>query len=402
VAEKYSDDEKKDALAKGHAMPNENGDPSYPIKDQEDLEKAIAAVGRGGVDHDKIRAFVMKRAEALGLSKMIPDTWNADGSLKGQSNSAKKPHHRSGLPQLPEVRHFSAMGLEVRTGEDGTGDTVTVTGTPIVYNAPYVVVDMFGEFEERMSPGVARSSMNNSDDVRFLFDHEGLPLARTASGTLKLSDTNNALQFRATLDLRQQLSNDLMIAIERGDISQMSCGFSVASDDWSEDFSQRTVNQFRKMYDVSAVTYPASPTTSIEIAQRMVTGVPIESRSRIWAIEREIRAGKVLSQANSDALVGALSALHQASDALAVVAPSHQTAMGHLGNVLASAEPEGSGEPDGDENANSGESVYEGNADGSNEGSVSGDPPVLADGSGSRSAKLLQLEADLVAFGVRK
>jgi len=86
---KYSADDKKKMLAKGQAMANANGDPSYPINDQEDLEKAIKAVGRGGSDHDAIRVHIMKRAKALNLSSLIPDNWNADGSLKDdtQSNS---------------------------------------------------------------------------------------------------------------------------------------------------------------------------------------------------------------------------------------------------------------------------------------------------------------------------
>ena len=50
-----------------------------------DLGNAIEAVGRGeqdGTSGDSIRTFIMKRAKALGLTSKIPDTWNADGSLK--------------------------------------------------------------------------------------------------------------------------------------------------------------------------------------------------------------------------------------------------------------------------------------------------------------------------------
>jgi uncharacterized protein len=87
VRGKYTADEKKTMLDKGQAMANAKGDPSYPIKDEEDLDNAIKAVGRGGADHDAIRKHVMARAKALGLSSKIPDTWNADGSLK-ETNSA--------------------------------------------------------------------------------------------------------------------------------------------------------------------------------------------------------------------------------------------------------------------------------------------------------------------------
>jgi hypothetical protein len=86
---KYSADDKKDLLAQGKAIKNANGDPSYPINDLDDLGKAIKAVGRGAADHDKIRKHIIKQAKSLSAEDQVPDTWNADGSLKAstQSNS---------------------------------------------------------------------------------------------------------------------------------------------------------------------------------------------------------------------------------------------------------------------------------------------------------------------------
>ncbi len=68
----------RDRMSKsGEAMP----DGSYPIADEEDLNNAIHAVGRGNADHDDIRKHVIKRAKALGHPEAIPDNWGADGSL---------------------------------------------------------------------------------------------------------------------------------------------------------------------------------------------------------------------------------------------------------------------------------------------------------------------------------
>jgi hypothetical protein len=78
----YTAAQKRDALKAGQAMKNADGEPAYTIKNKADLRRAIRAVGRGGADHDKIRAHVIDRAKALGLTGMIPDNWNADGSLK--------------------------------------------------------------------------------------------------------------------------------------------------------------------------------------------------------------------------------------------------------------------------------------------------------------------------------
>jgi len=194
---------------------------------------------------------------------------------------------------MPEIRHWRATGLEVRA--QANTDEITVSGKPIVFNTPYPVTDAIGTFTERIAPGVASGVLSRGADVRFLVNHDGLPLARTISGTLDLTETSGALEFEARLDARQQIANDLAISLERGDVSQMSCGFIVARDQWDSTEENRTIYSFRELLDVSAVTYPASPTTSIQIAQRMALAMPVESRARLRRLYAELRAGKTLA-----------------------------------------------------------------------------------------------------------
>jgi HK97 family phage prohead protease len=171
---------------------------------------------------------------------------------------------RAQLRGSTETRKFSPAVAGTSVRSTMTSDGIEVTGRPIVYNVPYVVHDSLGSFQETMKPGVV-SQILGSCDTRFLVNHSTqlLPLARTTSRTLRLSDGPDALRFSATLDPRQTLANDLAVAIERGDVSAMSVGFQVAEDEWNEDFSKRTITRFAALLDVSAVTYPASPTTSI-------------------------------------------------------------------------------------------------------------------------------------------
>jgi hypothetical protein len=61
--------------------------------------------------------------------------------------------------------------------------------------------------------------------------------------------------------------NDLAIALQRQDVTQMSVGFVVAQDTWLDDFSVRTITRIGELLDISAVTYPASPTTSIALVE---------------------------------------------------------------------------------------------------------------------------------------
>jgi HK97 family phage prohead protease len=234
----------------------------------------------------------------------------------------RKPRHRSAA-LAPEYRNMAGRefrvfgltdGLEVRTGTKA--NTIEVTGEPIVYDAPYTVMDMLGEFEETMKPGVM-ANLLDTVDCRFLFNHDGLPLARTTSGTLKLTDTKKALRFSAVLDTRQQMAGDLAIAIERGDVSAMSCGFVVGDDVWSDDWSTRSIFRFDDLLDVSAVTYPASPTTSIDVAARMMLDAPVESRTRVrklFSFTNELRGGKVLSDENAQHIKNAATALQAVLD----------------------------------------------------------------------------------------
>lgn len=75
-------------VQRGQAMPPAPGTGRkgrYNIRNAAELQDAIDAVGRaaGGEEgRRKVRRFIMRRANALGLSNKIPNNWNPDGSLK--------------------------------------------------------------------------------------------------------------------------------------------------------------------------------------------------------------------------------------------------------------------------------------------------------------------------------
>lgn len=73
---------RQEAEDKGQAMPGGR----FPIRNRDDLLKAIKAVGRakgGEAGRKAVRRFIIKRAKALSLSALIPDTWRPDGSVSG-------------------------------------------------------------------------------------------------------------------------------------------------------------------------------------------------------------------------------------------------------------------------------------------------------------------------------
>ena len=101
----------------GKAIPNASGNPSFPIRNADDLSKAIRAVGRVKPDTDaaraKVRRYIIGRAKALGLSSQIPDSWSDDGSLKDDGgDSSDSDSGSSG----------SGDSKATKTDPDGDGD----------------------------------------------------------------------------------------------------------------------------------------------------------------------------------------------------------------------------------------------------------------------------------------
>lgn len=152
---------------------------------------------------------------------------------------------------------------EIRHGAPLTraqGNSGRVEGVAVVFDE---WTSIGGYFEERVAPGALDGRL--SDDVVFLLNHAGMPLARTASGTLELEITPRGLVARTTLDPSAPLAADVLSAIGRGDLAAMSFAFTVAREEWDEtgDTPRRTILEVGRLYDVSVVTEPAYPTTEI-------------------------------------------------------------------------------------------------------------------------------------------
>lgn len=116
---KYSADDLRDMLKSGKAFKNPDGEPSYPIGDKDDLSKAIKAVGRGSGDHDSIRAYIVRRAKALGASDMIPEDWSSSGSNKAAEPTLVVDGDASGA-----IESLNQTSDELKSVEK----TITVTG----------------------------------------------------------------------------------------------------------------------------------------------------------------------------------------------------------------------------------------------------------------------------------
>jgi HK97 family phage prohead protease len=128
-----------------------------------------------------------------------------------------------------------------------------------------------GAFMERIDPGAFERTYRTAD-VRLLVDHAGQPLARTKSGTLTLTPDATGLRARAELDPTDPDVQRLMPKMRRGDLDQMSFAFRVDGEDgdsWEYPPGQKPMRTLRSLNlsggDVSVVTYPANPDTSVTV-----------------------------------------------------------------------------------------------------------------------------------------
>ena len=169
---------------------------------------------------------------------------------------------RSKMSKKIERRTFTVQDVEARQTEDGT---MRLRGYAAVFNDASVPLP----FKETIAPGAFRKTLSETPDVRLLINHEGLPLARTKNGTLTLSEDERGLFMDAEIADTTE-GRDLYKLVERGDVDQMSFAFRVIRQKWNEDRSVRTLTEVSLADgDVSVVTYPAYPTTTVEAREAL-------------------------------------------------------------------------------------------------------------------------------------
>jgi HK97 family phage prohead protease len=153
-----------------------------------------------------------------------------------------------------EVRSWKPAEIQVE------GDTIRVSGYAAIFNEE---TDIGGYFREVVLPGAFTEAIGR-DDVVFLINHDGLPLARTRSGTLKLTEDEKGLFIETELDPDDPDVKSIVPKMKRGDLDKMSFAFWPDIQEWddTQDPPLRRLKKLR-LYDVSIVTTPAYDGTEI-------------------------------------------------------------------------------------------------------------------------------------------
>jgi HK97 family phage prohead protease len=192
------------------------------------------------------------------------------GGEVGQRDSVGED--RSKMKKI-ERRTYVVRDIETRQAEDGT---MRLSGYAAVFNDSSVPLP----FKESIAPGAFRKTLSETPDVRLLINHEGLPLARTKNGTLTLREDERGLFMDAEIADTQE-GRDLYTLVQRGDLDQMSFAFRVVRQKWSEDRSTRVLTEVSLADgDVSVVTYPAYPTTSVEAREHLANAIQAVKEGR--------------------------------------------------------------------------------------------------------------------------
>lgn len=169
------------------------------------------------------------------------------------------------MNQNKEIRSFN---FEVRA-ENNEKHGNFIEGRAIVYDAP---TDM-GWYTEIIDTGALTDT--DLKDVRFLVNHntDMIPLARSRNNnensTMQMTVIDGeGMDIRADLDTENNAdAKSLYSATERGDIDGMSFMFTVNDDSWEgvdTDHPTRHIRSINKVFEVSAVTFPAYEQTSLE------------------------------------------------------------------------------------------------------------------------------------------
>ena len=165
-----------------------------------------------------------------------------------------------------ELRFFPLQ--EVRMDE--IGGKPTLSGYAAVYNQ--LSVD-FGGWREIIRPGAFTGSLAKGPDTRANVDHSGglSTIGRTRNGTLQLLEDPQGL--RVVIEPPDtQAGRDVMTLVKRGDLNQMSFAFWALRDNWLES-GEYVLRELHEVEidggDVSIVTYPAYPQTSVQMRNLM-------------------------------------------------------------------------------------------------------------------------------------
>lgn len=179
------------------------------------------------------------------------------------------------------IEYRASQGIELRAVEGKPG---TLTGYAAVFNKRSLDL---GGFVEVVKPGAFKRSLAEGPDVLALAYHDpSKPLARRSAGTLIIEEDSTGLRVDIAL-ADTTLARDVAADVRAGNVAGMSFGFSTKKDSWTRGLSgEPTLRELLdvELHEVSAVTWPAYPDTSVAMRTLRQFGPDTETAQRLNAM----------------------------------------------------------------------------------------------------------------------
>jgi len=154
-----------------------------------------------------------------------------------------------------------------------------VEGYATTFNDPYCLYEYDGN---KYFEVIDRGALEGADvsDVIMQYNHSGKVFARQTNNTLGILENEKGLFIFADLS-KSNAARDMYDEIKSGLITRMSWAFTIASDKYDRDSRTRTILRIKKVYDVSAVSYPANPETEITARDYFNGLIEVEKQERL-------------------------------------------------------------------------------------------------------------------------
>lgn len=193
------------------------------------------------------------------------------------------------VPQDDTVTATLEDGTEMTAPANRFGSDYYVEGYATTFEDPYTL------FEDRDGwkyvEIIDRHALDEADmsDVILQYDHEGPVYARNTNNTLYLEANDHGWFIAADLS-KTSKARSLHEDIAVGNVTRMSWAFIPSEEVYTEDRDNKVfttrITRVSKVFDVSAVSYPADPNTEIS-ARNLVNG-EIEARRLRESKQREL------------------------------------------------------------------------------------------------------------------
>lgn len=172
------------------------------------------------------------------------------------------------MPYKPNEREYRALA-PFDTPDTENKDELVLRGTPIVFDTPTVICELDGVQYKEV---IARGALDGCDMSDFIFnrnhgENDSTVYARTRNKSLDYSVSDRGLEIAEHLDNEDERHRNLYRDVQKCRVDKMSFSFVVRECSYDRETHTRTITKIKKLYDVSAVDFPAYNETSIVAAR---------------------------------------------------------------------------------------------------------------------------------------